>query len=618
MFISAKLDSKFVEPPAFDLDAVVNESTCTTPLLFVLTPGMDPTYQLNAVAGQRGITCNNISLGQGQEVKAEAMVADGAKHGFWALLANCHLCWKWLPTLEKFIEKTFESGPHKDFRVFMSSSPTPNFPIQLLQNCIKMTAEPPKGLKANIVRLMNNTTEESFNRVNETQKYRKLFFSLCWFHAILLERRKFKMLGWNVMYDFNDSDFDISENILAIYLDLDPTEIPWDAIRYLIAEANYGGRVTEHPDNRVLRAYVNQFFAPEALLPKFAFSSLPTYFIPDDNSLPSYRTFARDLPFSEPPEAFGQHGNAEISSAMVDTELLCSTIAFLGGGGGKSGGGGPTRDEMVYSTCTSLLDKLPENIDWEEVSERNESDISPLKVCLLQEIERYNELLTSTRASVKLLMKGIQGFVVISMEQEMVLTSLFAGTVPTAWLFAYPSMKPLSSWMPDLADRIEQLNVWGFQAVPKVLWLGGVTYPTSLLTALLQGSARKNMVSVDTLSFDFVVQQQDEASISAMPKEGAYFKSMTLEGAKWDSNTAALADADPMMLFNPFPIIHFKPVARKKIITDGIYSCPLYLYPVRTGSRERPSFMIWVELKAGLYSSDQWTKRGTALLLSVA
>mmetsp|Transcript_14483 Transcript_14483/g.50911 ORF Transcript_14483/g.50911 Transcript_14483/m.50911 type:complete len:4419 (-) Transcript_14483:356-13612(-) len=457
MFISAKLDSKFVEPPAFDLDAVVNESTCTTPLLFVLTPGMDPTYQLNAVAGQRGITCNNISLGQGQEVKAEAMVADGAKHGFWALLANCHLCWKWLPTLEKFIEKTFESGPHKDFRVFMSSSPTPNFPIQLLQNCIKMTAEPPKGLKANIVRLMNNTTEESFNRVNETQKYRKLFFSLCWFHAILLERRKFKMLGWNVMYDFNDSDFDISENILAIYLDLDPTEIPWDAIRYLIAEANYGGRVTEHPDNRVLRAYVNQFFAPEALLPKFAFSSLPTYFIPDDNSLSSYRTFARDLPFSEPPEAFGQHGNAEISSAMVDTELLCSTIAFLGGGGGKSGGGGPTRDEMVYSTCTSLLDKLPENIDWEEVSERNESDISPLKVCLLQEIERYNELLTSTRASVKLLMKGIQGFVVISMEQEMVLTSLFAGTVPTAWLFAYPSMKPLSSWMPDLADRIEQL-----------------------------------------------------------------------------------------------------------------------------------------------------------------
>ena len=40
----------------------------------------------------------------------------------------------------------------------------------------------------------------------------------------------------NIGYDFNDSDFDMNENILAMYLDENPTEIPWDAIRYLIAE----------------------------------------------------------------------------------------------------------------------------------------------------------------------------------------------------------------------------------------------------------------------------------------------------------------------------------------------------------------------------------------------
>ncbi|CAJ1327218.1 unnamed protein product [Effrenium voratum] len=179
-------------------------------------------------------------------------------------------------------------------------------------------------------------------------------------------------------------------------------------------------------------------------------------------------------------------------------------------------------------------------------------------------------------------------------------------------------MKPLSSWMPDLAERIEQLNSWGFTGVPKVLWLGGLTYPTSLLTAVLQQSARKNMVSVDTLNFDYVVQTQDEGSITGLPKEGAYIKSMILEGAKWDNNGGCLADADTMALFNPMPIVHFKPVVRKKASMDGIYQCPLYLYPIRTGTRERPSFMIWVDLKAGNFSADQWTKRGTALLLSVA
>lgn len=198
------------------------------------------------------------------------------------------------------------------------------------------------------------------------------------------------------------------------------------------------------------------------------------------------------------------------------------------------------------------------------------------------------------------------------------LNSLYDGKVPVSWLSAYPSMKPLASWTPDLIDRIEQLNVWGFQGIPKCFWLGGLTYPTSMLTAMLQASARKNQVSVDALSFDFVVQSGEESSITALPKEGAYIRSMMLEGAKWDVNTMTLGDADTMQLIAPMPIVHFKPVAKKKASSDGLYSCPLYLYPVRTGSRERPSFMIWVDLKSGVHSGDFWIKRGAALLLSVA
>jgi dynein heavy chain len=125
-------------------------------------------------------------------------------------------------------------------------------------------------------------SESQFSRVKESTKYKKLIFSLVWFHAVLLERRKFKTLGWNKPYDFNDSDFEICENIVAMYLDEYPQEIPWEAIRYLIAEANYGGRVTEAPDNRLLRVYVNEFFSPAALQPKFMFSSLPTYYIKDE------------------------------------------------------------------------------------------------------------------------------------------------------------------------------------------------------------------------------------------------------------------------------------------------------------------------------------------------
>jgi dynein heavy chain len=176
VFISNKLDGKFVEPPPLDLEVVYEESTSTTPLLFVLTPGMDPTGSLKQLAVTKQMNWNTISLGQGQEPKATKMLADGAVQGFWSLLANCHLCINWMPKLEKVLEKIFNDGPHKDFRCFMSSSPTPKFPIQLLQNCIKMTSEPPKGIKANLMRLLQATQEDHYNRVKEVQKYRKLFF----------------------------------------------------------------------------------------------------------------------------------------------------------------------------------------------------------------------------------------------------------------------------------------------------------------------------------------------------------------------------------------------------------------------------------------------------------
>lgn len=47
-----------------------------------------------------------------------------------------------------------------------------------------MTTEPPKGLKLNMSRLYNNMTEDDFSRCSKPAKYKKLLFSLCWFHSV--------------------------------------------------------------------------------------------------------------------------------------------------------------------------------------------------------------------------------------------------------------------------------------------------------------------------------------------------------------------------------------------------------------------------------------------------
>ena len=206
----------------------------------VLVRTQDPTQALLHLADNKGMAdrFQSLSLGQGQAPRAKKMIEEGVAEGNWVFLANCHLSLSWMPELDKLVEEKLQiQKPHSDFRLWLSSSPHPDFPIAILQAGIKMTTEPPKGLKANMKRLYQLVPEATFPRVEQEyaeDKYRRLLFGLCFFHSLLIERRKFRMLGWNVVYGFNDSDFEVSEHLLSIYLD-EYQDTPWDALKYLVS-----------------------------------------------------------------------------------------------------------------------------------------------------------------------------------------------------------------------------------------------------------------------------------------------------------------------------------------------------------------------------------------------
>lgn len=247
-----------------------------------MAPGVDPTENLKRYAEELGVTMAPISLGKGQEAKAKAILKSASQTGKWCFLSNCHLSVALLPELENMMDEIFADGKYDpNFRVLMSAAPVAKnneggqFPISLLQRSIKQAVEPPRGIKANVTRTYSNMPKV-FTRCENDMGFRKAVYGLVWYHALLIERKKFKSLGWNTAYSFNDSDYQVCEDQLAQYMgkyinDLKDDKfniaepVPWDAVRELIGQCNYGGRVTDNSDRTLLMVYTREIFNDELI-----------------------------------------------------------------------------------------------------------------------------------------------------------------------------------------------------------------------------------------------------------------------------------------------------------------------------------------------------------------
>jgi dynein heavy chain len=108
-----------------------------------------------------------------------------------------------------------------------------------------------------------------------------LFFGLNFFHALCLERRKYGPLGWNIPYEFTSADLAISVSQLRMFLN-EYDIIPWEALNYMVAEANYGGRVTDPKDRRLIKILLKQFYAVDILKDGYKFSPSGIYLCPPE------------------------------------------------------------------------------------------------------------------------------------------------------------------------------------------------------------------------------------------------------------------------------------------------------------------------------------------------
>lgn len=384
-------------------------------------------------------------------------------------------------------------------------------PQGVLESAIKITNEPPTGMMANLHKALDNFNQETLETCTKEAEFKSILFALCYFHAVVAERRKFGPQGWNRTYPFNFGDLTISVYVLFNYLEAN-SKVPWEDLRYLFGEIMYGGHITDDWDRRLCQTYLEEFMQPE-LLDCDLFLA-PGFSPPPNIDYAGFHQYIDDELPPESPYLYGLHSNAEIGVLTTLSEQLFKTIFELQPrDSSSSSGSGVSKEEIVKQMIEDIVDKIPDEFNMVEIMARVE-DRTPYIIVAFQECDRMNMLMREIKRSLNELYSGLKGELTITPDMERLDESLQFDVVPIKWTnLAYPSLLGLQSWFADLILRLKELEAWAADFnLPTTVWLGGFFNPQSFLTAIMQQTARRNGWPLDRmcLNCDVTKKQKNE------------------------------------------------------------------------------------------------------------
>uniref|UniRef100_A0A8D2C9B8 Dynein axonemal heavy chain 14 n=1 Tax=Sus scrofa TaxID=9823 RepID=A0A8D2C9B8_PIG len=646
-FITDKIGDEYICRTGINLKESYEASSARTPLVLIHSHGklLVNNTLLKFAQELKGTThhVTMISLGRGQAAKAEDLIVKAlTQKEQWVFLQNCHLAASFMPKLCAIVE-SFNNPDvtiEPEFRLWLSSKSDNSFPVPVLQRSLKIAVENPQGLKNNLLETFGysgsgEVTEEILEKSDCGPWWKKLLFSLCFFNALINERKTYGILGWNIAYAFSPSDLEVAIKVLANALSAWPS-VPWQTLRYLLGEVVYGGRVTDSWDRRCLNTLLYKFCNPTMLKDDFSFST-------DEFPCPGL----------DPP---GVHGSVSHSLDFFRS-------------------GEQSDDKLVMEILADMLTRLPLSVEkeesagtpgtlkcvmfspiWESVC-KNLKGYDPFIHCvlltfLIQEIERFDKLLCVVHKSLKDLQLAVKGEIILNQELEEIYHSFLSTRVPALWQkYAYKSSKPLGSWVNDLIQRLNFFNTWAkmahtaihhrymrlittwkhpapspshhprhpteqknefFEGFPARYWLPAFFFPQAFLISVLQDYGRAQGISTDALTFTHHVISEpidlkdDEFSVIIQKKlnivrrafkgmdpthNGVHIFGLFIEGARWNHEEKILEDSLPCEICCDFPEIHFLPT---KISTESpnapeqteselyTFECPVYQTPERS------------------------------------
>ncbi|CAF3997941.1 unnamed protein product, partial [Rotaria sp. Silwood2] len=669
-YVAEQMGSKFLSSGFADIQDIYTHSSPQAPIILLLSSGTDPTNLLLRFAKETRGSASHldvISLGQGQGPKVEEVLSKALTlKGRWIFLHNCHLSASFMPRLRVLVNNFSKPGLELDsqFRLFLSTKPDVHFPLELLQLGLKMTIEWPVGLKSSLLQTFGPTgivNEKVYDNETLGPYWRRLVFNLAFFHAVIHERKKFGALGWNLSYEFNQSDLEVAVLELESLVHRSKNQIPpFDVFCYLAGSVVYGGRVTDEFDRRRLLRIIERFYCPETLKEDYSYAGDDTYKAPNlDLNFSGLLSYINALPDFDDPRVFGMHPNTNRALMYVQANQLVDMLVAIEPQYRMmiSLGASSDSDAACMTIINDITAKLPHFIETgygpqarhitfenalAKISDKLESKYHAYSVffsLLKQELRAYNELLELIHTTCNDLRRALVGETVVSEILEETQRTLLMHEMPRVWKKkSYPSTKSLLAWIADNLIRIAFFKEWtrlivtyvedkASSPLPPIFNIGAFYYPKGLFSAILQSSARSIALPIDQLKFTYQVLDNNEecqmlqSSTSTNDiANGITIDGIYIDGAQWDNERHQIIDCTSQQRTHRLPPLLCKliPKSIENVDSTNVYECPVYLTALRAVSASEAAKHLVGTITIPCSETESfWTTRSIAGILEV-
>ncbi|CAK9814005.1 Dynein axonemal heavy chain 7 [Anthophora quadrimaculata] len=611
------------QSPNMKISQSYAESTCFTPILFILPACLSPLSLISTFAKNKGHLSKfvSLSMNKDQEQKAEHLIQEAQREGSWVFLENCHLTPHWMVQLERICENCNSSNISSDFRLWLSCYSFKEFPISILQNSIKIIHDYPLSIREALLNIYQSEpiTNKKFLEAcpGKNTIFFKLLFGICLFHVVIKERKNFGIQGWNIPYDFDYTDLQISIMQLQTFID-NTDHVPFDTLLYFFGECNYGGKIQNKFDGKCLKYLLNDY-CNSSIIENHQCRHLNNIemLIPQRCEYHHIVNHIEKIPSELSPEIFGSNKNGVfIRNTMMITEFLslfsCMNSPIL-------------IDEELHQDQVLILindidNKLRDSIQINEISDQCTSMLEkPLERVLFCEVKSLKQILKIITESLNNLKLALNGYRHLTNSLRELAKEIYENKIPHIWekTQAITITRNLSYYIDNLLKRINFVRNWTNHGCPRTISFDTLFHYRMLFSAILSTFSKKYNIPIEEIGFDFEIATEE--TIARENIDTYSICGLHLCGARWNFEANILTENFTTETWQKMPPIYLK-YSQNKENKEKAYDCPLYIAAVQHIDKDikffSKNYIITIPLKTDVPQSH-WIKCGTALFCHV-